>query len=118
MVTMIAKEGARRDINFTVCAVSEAVGSVSHMRRTGHRVAFYPLGDPNGSYVQRIEVGERMWLVEQAGVYSPKSTIAPIRRQTESIMAKRKSGQQGCQNNEQSWNEPTWDMGFAWRAHP
>ena len=68
MVTSMTKEGTNRDMNFTVCEVSKALGSVSQMRRAGHRVVFNPPGDPNGSYVEHIEIGDIMWLEEQAGL--------------------------------------------------
>ena len=38
--SMMTKEGAMRDVSFTVCAVTKARGSVSQMCRTGHRVVF------------------------------------------------------------------------------
>ena len=38
LVTLMIREGTRRDMNFTACDVSKALGSVSQMCRTGHRV--------------------------------------------------------------------------------
>ena len=40
MVSMMTREGAHRDMNFTVCPVTKALGSVSQMCRSGHRMAF------------------------------------------------------------------------------
>ena len=68
-VTMMTREVTMRDMNFTVCGVSKALGSVSQMCRAGHRVVFNPPGDPNGSYIEHVASGECMWFEEQAGLY-------------------------------------------------
>ena len=39
-VSMMTREGAWRDMNFTVCNVAKALGSVSQMCRAGHSVIF------------------------------------------------------------------------------
>ena len=41
-VSMMTREGAWRDVNFTVCDVAKALGSVSQMCRAGHTVVFNP----------------------------------------------------------------------------
>ena len=109
---MITKEGTKRDMNFTVCGVSKALGSVSQMCRAGHRVVFNPPGDPNGSYVEHIETGECMRLEEQAGLYLLNTKVAPTRRQTESMMAMGRGGAPG------RMREANGNMGFAWQARP
>ena len=43
-IPMMTREGTMRDMIFTVCDVSEALGSVSQMCRVGFRVAFHPHG--------------------------------------------------------------------------
>ena len=64
VVSMITKEGAMRDMKFTICDVSKALGSVSQMCRAGHKVVFNPPWDPAGSYIQHIQTGEKMWFEE------------------------------------------------------
>ena len=56
-VSMMSKEGTLRDMRFTVCDVSEALGSVSQMCRTGHRVVFNPPWCPDGSYIEHMDAG-------------------------------------------------------------
>ena len=65
MVTMMTKEGTKRAMKFTACDVSKAIGSVSQMCRSGHKVVFNPPWDQDGSYTEHIDTGERMWLEEQ-----------------------------------------------------
>ena len=60
MVTMMTREGAQRDMRFKVCDVSKTLGSVSQMCQTGHRVAFNPPWEPEGSYIEYIDIGERI----------------------------------------------------------
>ena len=55
MVTLMTREGTMRDMNFTACEVSKALGSVSQMCRTGHRVVFNPPREPEGSYIEHAE---------------------------------------------------------------
>ena len=62
LVIMMTKEGALRDMNFTACAVTKALGSVSQMCRAGNRVVFNPLWSDEGSYIEHEETGERLWL--------------------------------------------------------
>ena len=42
LVTMMTREETKRDMRFTICDVSKALGSVSQMCKTGHRVIFNP----------------------------------------------------------------------------
>ena len=100
VVSMITKEGAKRDMRFTVCDVSKALGSVSQMCRTGHRVVFNPPWDASGSYIQHIQSGEKMWLEEQKGLYVLNTKVAPVERQSVTM------------RNHQR------DTGFGWPANP
>ena len=82
VVSMITKEGAKRNMRLTTCDVSKALGSVSQMCRTGHRVVFNPPWDAAGSYIQHIQSGEKMWLDEQNGLYVLNTKVAPVERQS------------------------------------
>ena len=57
MATMMTREGAKKDMRFTMCDVSKALGSVSQMCLTGHRVVFSPPWEPEGSYIQCKDIG-------------------------------------------------------------
>ena len=98
---MMTQEGALRDMKFTVCDVSKALGSVSQMCRSGHKVVFNPPWDQEGSYIEHIDTGERMWLEEQGGLYVLAAKVAPKHRQTSSI------------NGVGQWNKD-----FHWQARP
>ena len=82
LVTMMTQEGTKRDMRFTVCDVSKALGSVSQMCRTGHKVVFNPPWNEEGSYIEHVESGERMWLEERNGLYMLNARVALIHRQT------------------------------------
>ena len=84
-----------------MCNVSKALGSVSQMCQTGHRVVFNPPWDPEGSYIEYIDIGERIWLEEQGGLYVLAAKVAPKHKQTSSI------------NGMGLWNED-----FHWQARP
>ena len=60
IISMMAQEGALRDMRFTVCDVSKALGSVSQMCKTGHRVVFNPPWSSQGSYIEQVATGEKM----------------------------------------------------------
>ena len=81
----MTKEGAMRDMSSTVCAVTEALGSVSQMCRAGNRVIFNPPWHPDGSYIEHEETGERLWLEEQGGLYVLPAKVAPQYRQTSNV---------------------------------
>ena len=81
-VTLMTREGAIRDMNFEVCNVTRALGSVSQMCRAGHRVIFNPPWDHQGSYIQHIETGQKMWLTEKDGIYLLDVRVAPGEKQT------------------------------------
>ena len=81
LVTLMTREGIMRDMSFTACDVSKALGSVSQMGRSGHKVVFNPPGDPNGSYILHVETGQKMWLVERDGIYLLDVRVAPEHKQ-------------------------------------
>ena len=80
-ITLMTREGAIRDMKFEVCNVTRALGSVSQMCRAGHKVVFNPPDDPSGSYIQHIETGQKMWLVEKDGIYLLDVRVTPENRQ-------------------------------------
>ena len=86
MVTMMTQEGAHRDMRFTICDVSKALASVSQMCRSGNKVVFNPPWNPEGSYIQHVDTGERLWLREENGLYMLDTRVAPINKQTSNIM--------------------------------
>ena len=57
LVTVMTKEGAMRDLDFTACAVTKALGPVSQMCRAGNRVVFNLPWGPEGSYIEHEETG-------------------------------------------------------------
>ena len=79
---MMTQEGALRDMKFIVCDVSKAFGSVSQMCKIGHRVVSNPSWSNQGSCIEHISVGERLWLQEEGGLYVLKTKVAPDHRQT------------------------------------
>ena len=85
MVTMVTQEGAQRDIKFTVCDVSKALASGSQMCRVGNSVVFNPPWSPEGSYIQHVDIGERLWLREGNGLYMLDTRVAPMAKQTSNI---------------------------------
>ena len=69
-------------MRFIVCDVARAVGSVSQMCRTGHRVVFNPPWSNSGSYIEHLAAGEKMWMQEEGGLYVLKTKVAPTSKQT------------------------------------
>ena len=98
----MTKEGTKRDMKFTICGVSKAFGSVSHVCGIGHRVVFNPPWDGNVSYIEHLDIGEQMWLEEKGGLYILPAKIAPAHKQTGSIQT---MGEQ-------------WSEDFHWQARP
>ena len=74
---MVALDGtdALRKMEFTVCNVTKALGSVSKICSNGNRVVF-ELGAGN-SYVENIATGERVFLRESNGVFVLDVAVAP-----------------------------------------
>ena len=85
LVSMMTKEGAMRDMSFTVCSVTKALGSVSQLCRAGNRVIFNPPWDPEGSHIENENRGERSWLEEQGGLYVLHANVAPHDKHTSNI---------------------------------
>ena len=81
-MSMMTREGAWRDMNFTVCDVAKALGSVSQMCRAGHSVIFNPPWHEDGSYIVHLDIGERMWMEESNGLYVLNTKVAPKKWQT------------------------------------
>ena len=80
---MMTQEGVQRDMKFIACnEVSKALGSVSQMCRSGHRVVFNLVWDLEGSYIEHIESGQELWLEEKNGLYMLNTKIAPTSKQT------------------------------------
>ena len=86
MVTMMTQEGAKRDMRFTICDVSKALASVSQMCRAGNTVVSNPPWNPEGSYIQHVDIGERLWLREENGLYMLDTRVAPTNKQTSNLM--------------------------------
>ena len=61
----ISNEGSVRSITAQVCDVNKALLSVKKMVVAGNRVVF----DPEGSYIDDRQSGERMWMTEEDGMY-------------------------------------------------
>ena len=75
-VSMMPTEGTIRDMRFTVCDVSKALGSVSQMCRAGHRVVFNPPWCQDGSYIEHLDTGDTMWLEENNRLYVLNTKVA------------------------------------------
>ena len=78
----MTREGVVRDMNFTSCEVSKALGSVSQICKAGHRVVFNPPWCEEGSFIEHAEIGEIMWLNEYNGLYVLNTKVAPTSKQT------------------------------------
>ena len=81
-----------------VCDVNQGLLSVSKAVAAGNRVVFNPPWDPEGSYIENENTGERLWLEEQGGLYVLHAKVAPQDKQTSSIYAMQ--------------------TGFQWQANP
>lgn len=118
MVILMTKDGTKRDMNFTVCGVSTALGSVSQMCRAGHGVVFNPPWGAAGSYVEHIESGECLWFEGQTGLYSLTTKVAPTNKQTENMMAMNGQTMYKYHRSTQQWSQTLGSQGFARQAHP
>ena len=56
-------------MNFQVCPVTKALGSVSKIVKRGHRVVSDSSYDGSGSYIQNKKTGRKMYLRETNGIY-------------------------------------------------
>ena len=84
-VTMMTQEEAQRDMKFTICDVSRALASVSQMCRVGNCVVFNPPWSQEGSYIQHVDTGEKLWLREENGLYMMDTRVAQKIKQTSHI---------------------------------
>ena len=55
IVSLMTKEGVKRDMKFTSCELVKTLGSVSQICRAGHRVVFNPEWSEEGSYIEHLE---------------------------------------------------------------
>ena len=63
--------GEVRKMRAQVCSVNKALLSVKRMIQAGNRVVF----DQEGSYVETVGTGERMYLREENGMYMLKMWV-------------------------------------------
>ena len=84
---MMIQEGAKRDMKFTVCDVAKALASVSQMCRAGNQVVFNPPWSHDGSCIQHLESGERLWLKEDNGLYMLNTRVARTHKQTFNVVS-------------------------------
>ena len=59
------------EITAQVCGVNKPLLSVSKIVAAGNRVVF----DPDGSYIEDTESGEKVWLKNQGGMYMIKMWV-------------------------------------------
>ena len=64
--------GAEREVTAQVCDVNKALLSVSKMCRAGNKVVF---GAPEGNYIEDLTTGERIWMIEEGGMYALKMWV-------------------------------------------
>ena len=64
-------EGLGREITAQVCEVNKALLSVSKIVAAGNRVVF----DPEGSYIEDMNSGEKVWMKSQGGMYMIKMWV-------------------------------------------
>ena len=69
--TGITENGIAREITAQVCEVNKPLLSVSKIVAAGNRLVF----DPNGSCIEDIESGEKVWLKNQGGMYIIKMQV-------------------------------------------
>ena len=74
----MTREGARRDLIFTVCdGEAKTLVSVSQICRTGRRVISNPPWSDEGAFIEHVETGERLWLEEQHELYVLTAKVPP-----------------------------------------
>ena len=64
----VSDNGDVRRLTAQVCSVNKALLSVKKIVQTGNRVVF----DPEGSYIEDVNSGEKIPLTEQKGMYMLK----------------------------------------------
>ena len=67
----VTENGMAREITAQVCEVNKPLLSVSKIVAAGNRVVF----DPDGSYIEDTESGEKVWLTNQGGMYMIKMWV-------------------------------------------
>ena len=67
----VGEGGEVRKMRAQVCSVNKALLSVKRMIQAGNRVVF----DQEGSYVETVGTGERMYLREENGMYMLKMWV-------------------------------------------
>ena len=67
----VTEEGLSREIVAQVCEVNKPLLSVSKIVAAGNRVVF----DENGSYIENIASGEKVWMKSQGGMYMLKMYV-------------------------------------------
>ena len=71
-------DGVVRDMVFQACdKVDKALGSVSRICAKRNRVVYNPGDHPEGSYIEHLDIGLRVPLVEQNGIYLLMAGVGP-----------------------------------------
>ena len=81
IVTMMSREGHKRNTKFTSCDVERALGSLSGICNHAHTAVFNAPGRSDGSYIYNVHNGERMELQHKDGVFVLDTKVPPSRRQ-------------------------------------
>ena len=68
-VDAVLENGQHTKMNFQVCPVTKALGSVSKMVKNGHRVVFDDPESGEGSFIQDKRTGQRTDLWQENGVF-------------------------------------------------
>ena len=68
-VEAVTESGVSTKMKFQVCPVTKALGSVSKMVQSGHRVVFDSAENGEGSYIQNRATGNKTYLREENGVF-------------------------------------------------
>ena len=68
-IEAVTPSGISTKMKFQVCPVTKALGSVSKMVQSGHRVVFDSAESGEGSYIQSKATGQKTYLREENGVF-------------------------------------------------
>ena len=66
-----SEDGQSREIAAQVCDVNKPLLSVSNLVSAGNRVVF----DGDGSYIEDVHSGEKIWMKSQGGMYTIKILV-------------------------------------------
>ena len=80
-VSGVTQDGVHTRMNFQVCPVTKALGSVSKMTKQGHRVVFDSEEYGEGSYIENKMTGSRKYLREHNGIYILDVWVKPYQSQ-------------------------------------